>query len=105
MPDNNFNELLIHTLKQIHIRLDRLDIKVEEKADKEDVRNLTEEFKVLNAKLDEKADKEDVRNLANRLDNVESRLVRIESGIGTMKWVVGVGLAAIGVLMAVLKMF
>ena len=28
MADNNFNELLIHTLKQIHIRLDRLEAKV-----------------------------------------------------------------------------
>ena len=38
MTDNNFNELLIHTLKQIHIRLDRLEAKVDEKSDKADLK-------------------------------------------------------------------
>ena len=56
MADNNFNELLSHTLKQIHIRLDRLDAKLDEKADKADV-------KALETKLDEKADKADVKAL------------------------------------------
>lgn len=41
MADNNFSELLIHTLKQIHIHLDRLEAKVDEKSDKEDVKVLT----------------------------------------------------------------
>ena len=128
MADNNFNELLIHTLKQIHIRLDRheakldekadkadikvlsedfksLEAKLDEKADKADIEILSEDFKSLEAKLDEKADKADVKALEQRLDNVESWLDRIESGIGTIKWVIGVGLTAMGVLMAVLKMF
>ncbi len=106
MPDNNnFNELLIHTLKQIHVRLDRLDVKLDEKADRADV-------KALSAKLDEKADKADVKaveqrlgGVENRLDSVESRLDRIESGIGTLKWVIGVGLTAMSVLIALLKIF
>ena len=39
MDDNkNFNELLIEMLKQIHIRLERLDAKIDTKADKEDVK-------------------------------------------------------------------
>ena len=105
MADNNFNELLIHTLKQIHIRLDRHEAKLDEKADKADIKALSEDFKSLEAKLDEKADKADVKALEQRLDNVESRLDRIESGIGTIKWEIGVGLTAMGVLMAVLKMF
>ena len=67
MPDNNFNELLIHNLKQIHIRLDRLEAKVDEKVDKEDLKAIEQRFD----------------NVENRLDNVESRLDRIESGIGT----------------------
>ena len=82
MPDNNnFNELLIHTLKQIHVRLDRLEVKVDEKTDKTDL-------KVLEQRLD---------GVESRLDGVESRLDRIESGIGTLKWVMGVGLAAMSV--------
>ena len=103
--NNNFNELLIHNLKQIAIHLDRLDAKVDEKADKEDVKLLTEELKILNVKVDEKADKEDIKLLTNRLDNVESRLDRIESEVGTFKWMLGIGLAAVGVFVALLKLF
>ena len=103
--NNNFNELLIHNLKQIAIHLDRLDAKVDDKANKEDVKVLTEELKILNVKVDEKADKEDVKLLTNRLDNVESRLDRIESEVGTFKWMLGIGLAAVGVFVALLKLF
>jgi hypothetical protein len=98
MADNNFNELLIHNLKQIAIRLDRLDAKVDEKADKKDLINLE-------AKLDEKADKEDLKIIEQRLGSVGSRLDRLESEIGTFKWMLGIGLASLGVLIAVLKMF
>lgn len=80
--NNNFNELLTHNLKQIAIHLDRLD-----------------------AKGDEKADKEDVKLLTNRIDSVESRLYRIESEVGTFKWMLGIGLAAMGVFVALLKLF
>lgn len=115
MADNNFNELLIHTLKQIHVRLDRLDAKVDEKSDKRDVEALSEDFKSLDAKLDEKADKlgakldekadkTDVKELRERMDRVESRLDRIESEVGTFKWVLGIGLTAMGVLMTLLKL-
>ena len=103
--NNNFNELLIHNLKQIAIHLDRLDAKVDEKADKEDVKLLTEEIKILNVKVDEKADKEDVKLLTNRIDNVESRLDRIESEVGTFKWMTGIGFACLGVLLVILDPF
>ena len=35
MENNNINELLLHTLKQLGIRLDRVDAKLDQKADKE----------------------------------------------------------------------
>ncbi|MDE0468328.1 MAG: hypothetical protein OYL97_14835, partial [Candidatus Poribacteria bacterium] len=66
---------------------------------------LTEEIKILNVKVDEKADKGDVKLLTNRIDNVESRLDRIESEVGTFKWMLGIGLAAMGVFVALLKLF
>ena len=70
--NNNFSELLIHTLEQIHVRLDRLEAKIDEKSDKAD-------FKVLEAKLDEKADKADLKPFEQRLGSVENRLDGIES--------------------------
>ena len=130
MQDNSFYELLIHTLKQTHIRLDRLEAKVDEKADKADVKALgakldekadkadvkalgakldekadKADVKALGAKLDEKADKADVKALRQDLDDVKSRLGQIESEIRTFKWMFGAGLAAMGVLMAFLRMF
>ena len=57
MSDNNdFNKLLIHHLEQIAIRLDRLDAKIDKKADKIDLN-------ALKAKLDKKADKEDLKTV------------------------------------------
>lgn len=38
--NKNFNELLIEILKQIHIRLNHLDAKIDTKADQEDVNAL-----------------------------------------------------------------
>ena len=94
MTDNNFNELLIHTLKQIHVHLDRLEAKLEEKVDKTDLKSFEQRFDSVEGRLD---------RVENRLDGVESRLDRIDSGIATLKWVIGVGLAAMGILIALLK--
>ena len=53
MDDNkNFNELLLETLRQIHVRLDRLEAKIETKADKEKVN-------ALKAKIETKAQGKD----------------------------------------------
>ena len=101
MDNNNFNELLLHTLKQLGIRLDRVDAKldrVDAKLDRVD------------AKLDRKADKEDLKHLEEKLDatneTVKSqgeRLDRIEGGIKTLQWVLGVEIALVGIIVACLK--
>lgn len=90
MPDNNnFNELLIHTLKQIHVRLDRLEAKVDEKTDKTDL----------------KVVEQCLGSVENRFDSVESCLDRIESDIAMITWMTGIGFACIGVLLVLLKPF
>ena len=105
--DKNFNELLIEILKQIHVRLDRLDAKIDTKADKEDVNVLRisvekdiNEVKtdISSLKNDMNVVKEDVKSLGQRLD-------RIEGGIATLRWVTGAQVAIIGVLLAIFKMF
>ena len=85
--NKNFSEFLIEFLKQIHIRLDRLDAKIDTKADKEDVRAVKEDISAV---------KEDVNTLGKRLD-------RIEVGIATLRWIIGVEVAIIGVILAFLK--
>jgi len=102
--NKNFNELLIEILKQIHVRLDRLDAKIDTKADKEDVNALRISVeKDINAVKEEmKADisgvKEDVNALGRRLD-------RIEAGIATLRWVIGAQVAIIGVILAIFRIF
>ena len=56
MENNNFNELLLHTLKQLGIRLDRvgdrldrMDAKLDRKSDKEDLKHLQEKLDATNA--------------------------------------------------------
>lgn len=80
MPDNNFNELLIHTLKQIHIRLNRLESKGNEK-------------------------KRNAKTLEQRLDRIIDRLARIERDIRTLAWMSGIGFVCLGVLLVLLKPF
>ena len=106
----NFNELLIESLKQIHIRLDRLDAKIDTKADKEDVNPLREDIGSL--KNDMTIVKEDVSSLKNDMNVVKEdvqslgqRLDRIEGGIVTLRWVIGAQVAIIGVLLAIFKAF
>ena len=101
MDDNkNFNELLIEILKQIHVRLDRLDAKIDTKADKEDINALriSTEKDINEIKADLSTVKDDVNSLAHRLD-------RIEAGISTLRWVIGAQVAIIGVLLAIFKAF
>ncbi|MYA71834.1 hypothetical protein F4009_01000 [Candidatus Poribacteria bacterium] len=101
MENNNFNELLLHTLKQLGIRLDRVDDRLDRVDDRLDR---------MDAKLDRKADKEDVKHLAEKLDatneavkNQGERLDQIEGGIKTLQWVLGVEIALVGIIVAFLK--
>ena len=101
MQENkNFNELLIEILKQIHVRLDRLDAKIDTKADKEDVNALkvSLEKDINDVKADLSIVKDDINSLAHRLD-------RIEGGIATLRWVIGAQVAIIGVPLAIFKAF
>ena len=108
--NKNFNELLIEILKQIHVRLDRLDAKIDTKADKEDVdalkTSLEKDINEVKADIstfkeavqtDISAVKEDVNSLGQHLD-------RIEAGIATLRWVIGAQVAVIGVILAIFKM-
>ena len=94
MDNNNFNELLLHTLKQLGIRLDRMDDRLDR----------------VDAKLDRKVDKEDLKHLEEKLDATNEavksqgeRLDRIEGGIKTLQWVLGVEIALVGIIVAFLK--
>ena len=69
---NNFNELLLQTLKDVGIRLERLEGRVDhvinEKADKTDVKEVKAELKSVAEKLDQKADKADLKSVIEKLD-------------------------------------
>ena len=100
MDNNNFNELLLHTLKQLGIRLDRVDdrldrtdAKLDQKADKADVNAVKVDVKRLEGKFD--ATNEAVKSQGERLD-------RIEGGIKTLQWVLGVEIALVGIIVAFL---
>ena len=128
MNDNKeFNELLIEILKQIHVRLDRLDAKVDTKADKEDVNALRvsvekdinivkEDVNALRVSVEKDINivKEDVNALRvsvekdinivkEDVNSLGQRLDRIEAGIGALRWVIGAEVAIIGVILAFLK--
>ena len=127
---NHFNELLLQILKQINVRLDRLDgrmdrlietkadqtvldatnekldalsEKLDTKADKADLDALGEKVDALSAKLDTKADKADLDALGEKVDGLGVRIDRIEGGIGTLKWFIGAEVAVIGVILAFIK--
>ena len=104
---SHFNDLLLQTLKQINVRLDRLDGRVDrlmdEKADKADL-------DLIHEKLDAKADKADLDatnekldGLSGKVDDLGRRIERIDAGIGTLKWVIGAEVAVIGVILAFIK--
>ena len=81
---NHFNDLLLQTLKQINVRLDRLDGRMDRL-------------------MDEKADKIDLDTTNKKVDDLGRRLERIEVGIGTLKWIIGAEVAVIGVVLAFIK--
>ncbi|MYK18289.1 hypothetical protein F4055_09000 [Candidatus Poribacteria bacterium] len=64
---NHFNDLLLETLKEIRVRLDRLegraDRLIEQKTDKSDFEVLRSDFASLSEKLDQKTDKSDFNAL------------------------------------------
>ena len=112
MADNkNFNELLIEILKQIHVRLDRLDAKIDTKADKEDVDalkvSLEKDINEVKADIStvKEAVKTDISAVKEEVNSLGQRLDRIEAGIATLRWVIGAQVAVIGVILAIFKMF
>ena len=88
---NHFNELLLQTLKDVGLRLERLEGRVDhvinEKADKSDVTDV---------KSDVNALRDDVRSQGQRLD-------RIETGIKTLQWTMTAGLAVLGIILAFMR--
>ena len=108
MQENkNFNELLIEILKQIHVRLDRLDAKIDTKADKEDINALriSVEKDINEVKADISSLKNDVNTIKGEVSTLGQRLDRIEGGIATLRWVIGAQVAIIGVPLAIFKAF
>ena len=129
---DHFNELLLQTLKDVSIRLERLEGRVDhvinEKSDKTDIHDLKAELKSIHEKLDQKSDKADldslrdeVRSIHEKLDQKSDkadldslrdevrsngqRLDRLEAGIKTLQWMTTAGFAVLGVLIALLKAF
>ena len=111
---NHFNELLLQTLKEVGIRLERLEGRVDhvinEKADKADVKDVKADVKDVKAdvksvieKLDQKADKADVNALRDEVRSQGQRLDRIETGIRTLQWTMTAGLAVMGIILAFVK--
>ena len=88
---NHFNELLLQTLKEVGIRLERLEGRVDhvinEKADKADVKDV---------KADVSALRGEVRSHGQRLD-------RIETGIRTLQWTMTAGIAVLGIILAFMR--
>ena len=111
---NPFNELLLQTLKDVGIRLERLEGRVDhvinEKADKTDVqdvkadvKDVRSELKSVSEKLDQKADKADVNVLRDEVRSQGQRLDRIETGIKTLQWTMTAGLAVLGIILAFMR--
>ena len=89
MADNNFNELLIHTLKQITTRLDRLEAKLDEKA---------------NRKYQDNIDNSIART--NRcLDRIDGHLDCIELEIKRSLWIISAEFVCFGAFLVFLKLF
>ncbi len=111
---NHFNDLLLQTLKDVGIRLERLEGRVDhvinEKADKADVQDLKAELRAVTEKLAPKADKadvntvkEDVNTLSDEVRSQSQRLDRIETGIKTLQWTMTAGLAILGIILAFVR--
>ena len=95
---NHFNELLLQTLKEVGIRLERLEGRVDhvinEKSDKADVKDVKADVKDVKENLT--ALREEVRSNGQRLD-------RIETGIRTLQWTMTASIAVMGIIVAFLK--
>ncbi len=148
---DHFNELLLQTLKEVGIRLERLegrsDHVINEKADKIDVKDLKTELNAvktelktdindlrtelktdindlrtelktdindlrteLNAvktelKTDVNALKTEINDVRDELRSQGQRIDRIETGIKTLQWTMTAGLAALGIIIALIKAF
>ena len=108
--NKNFNELLIEILKQIHVRLDHLDAKIDTKADKEDVNTLkvSLEKNISTVKADitaiKDAVKADVSTIKEEVNALGQRLDRIEAGIATLRWAIGVQGPVVVVILAIFKL-
>ena len=109
---NHFNDLLLQTLKQINVRLDRLDGRMDRlngrmdrlidvKVDKTDLTRPTKSWIALAKSLTQKPIDIDVTN--GKVDDLGRRIERIEAGIGTLKWIIGAEVAVIGVILAFIK--
>ena len=91
---NHFNELLLQTLKEVGIRLERLEGRVDhvinEKADKTDVKEVKAELKSVSEKLDQKADKIDLENVRTELKaDIENVRAELKADIENVKADVG----------------
>ncbi len=83
---NHFNELLLQTLKEVGIRLERLEGRVDhvinEKADKTDVQDVKADIKDVKADikdiLDQKADKTDVQDVKADVQDVKADIKDIK---------------------------
>ena len=121
---NNFNELLLQTLKEISVRLDRLEGRVDHvidnKVDKTDLNATNERLITLDAKTNERFDTLDAKTnerfdaldaktnerfdaLDAKINNLSQRMDRLDGGIGTLKWIIGAEVAVIGVILAFIK--
>ena len=121
---NHFNELLLQTLKDVGIRLERLEGRVDhvinEKADKTDiqdvkadvkdvrselkdvkadVKDVRSELRTVSEKLDQKTDKADLNALRDEVRSHGQRLDRIETGIKTLQWTMMAGLAVLDIIL------
>ena len=71
---NHFNELLLQTLKEISVRLDRLEGRtdriIDQKVDKADLEATHKRLDDLDRKLDQKADKSDLEAIDKKIDDL-----------------------------------
>ena len=90
---DHFNQLLLQTLKEVSVRLERLEGRVDhvinEKADKIDVSDV----------------KSQLNGLQEELSSQGRRIDRIETGIRTLQWTMTAGLVVLGIILAFIKAF
>ena len=106
---NHFNELLLQTLKEVGIRLERLEGRVDhvinEKADKTDIQEVKADISELRGevKADVREVKADISELRGEVRSHGQRLDRIETGIRTLQWTMTAGIAILGIILAFMR--